>query len=119
MGSWFLSIAVRTSGPLVSRSTAQSDFFSLHTLRKRSSTPWCASWSPWEKLKRATFIPASMSSAMVSSSQHLGPMVQTILVFLTMGWSFMIIAVEMPVERTVSTLMSVSALSGGMMVSGW
>ena len=56
---------------------------------------------------------------MVSSSQHLGPMVQTILVFLTMGWSFMIIAVEMPVERTVSTLMSVSALSGGMMLSGW
>ena len=85
MGSWSFSIAVLTSGPLVSRSTAQLDFFSAQTLRKRSSTPWWASWSPCEKLKRATDIPSSISSLMVCSSQHLGPMVHTILVFRVIG----------------------------------
>eukprot|EP00955_Chlamydomonas_euryale_P078899 363219-Chlamydomonas_euryale.AAC.4 len=38
---WSRSIAVRTSGPLVSSSAAAKLRLSLHTLRKRSSTsPW-------------------------------------------------------------------------------
>ena len=39
------------------------------------------SWLPWEKLKRATFMPCRMSWRSTSSSSVAGPMVQTILVF--------------------------------------
>ena len=46
-------------------------------------------------------MPASISLPMDSSSQHLGPMVHTILVFRIIGWSSMIIAGEMLVDRTV------------------
>ena len=56
---------------------------------------------------------------MVSSSQHLGPMVHTILVFRDMGWSFMIMAGEMEVERMEITFASLAKASGGMMLSGW
>ncbi len=30
-------------------------------LRTRSYRPWCSAWVPWLKLKRATFMPASIS----------------------------------------------------------
>ena len=43
-------------------------------------------------------MPASMSFGHVSSSQHLGPMVQTIFVLRVMGWSSMIIAVRDAVD---------------------
>ena len=99
IGSWFLSIAVLTSGPLVSSSTAHVAFFSAHTLRKRSRTPWCASWSPWEKLNLATPIPASMSWPIVSSSQHLGPIVHTILVLRTVSDSVTTLSRPMRVEQ--------------------
>ena len=43
-------------------------------------TSWCASWLPWLKLNLAMFMPASRSFASISSPQHLGPIVQRILV---------------------------------------
>jgi hypothetical protein len=50
-----------------------------HSLAKRTSL-WLV-WSPWLKLKRATFMPASMSAPRPSSDQQAGPRVHTILVF--------------------------------------
>mmetsp|Transcript_25275 Transcript_25275/g.65048 ORF Transcript_25275/g.65048 Transcript_25275/m.65048 type:complete len:207 (+) Transcript_25275:443-1063(+) len=92
MGVWSRSMAVRISGPLVSSRLAQyglpaSPCFSIislpttfATLRKRSNTVWCALWSPWLKLSRMQSMPALSRFAMVASSQHLGPMVQMMLV---------------------------------------
>ena len=37
---------------------------------------------PWEKFKRATFMPARIICSMVSADSDAGPMVQTILVLL-------------------------------------
>ena len=51
--------------------------------RTRSRVAPCASWSPWLKLRRAVFMPASMRDTMVGTSQQAGPMVQKILVFLS------------------------------------
>ena len=42
----------------------------------------CPSWSPWEKLSRATFMPASTRAPRVSTLQQAGPRVQMILHFL-------------------------------------
>jgi hypothetical protein len=50
------------------------------TLRTRSSTSRCPAWSPWLKLNRATFMPASIRAARPSSDQQDGPRVHTILV---------------------------------------
>lgn len=55
------------------------DFFLATFLRRSKTAPWPA-WSPWLKLKRATFIPASISFSKPSSDQQAGPRVQTILV---------------------------------------
>ena len=44
---------------------------------KRSHTPVCPATSPCEKLKRAIFIPASISKQRFSTDQHAGPNVQT------------------------------------------
>ena len=67
------ALMFEASGP---RATQQTQ-----TLRTRSSTAWWPAWSPCEKLKRATFMPASMSDARPSSDQHEGPSVQKILTF--------------------------------------
>src|SRR5262249_28913985 len=42
-----------------------------HTVR-------CHTWSPWEKFKRATSIPASISRVNISGDSLTGPIVQTI-----------------------------------------
>ena len=54
--------------------------FSAATLRTRSNTFPCPSWSPWEKLKRKTLAPASINCPIPSSLQEAGPMVQMIFV---------------------------------------
>ncbi len=41
------------------------------------------SWSPWEKLSRAQFMPADTSAAILCFVSLAGPSVQTILVRLT------------------------------------
>ena len=53
--------------------------------RTRLSVAPCASWSPWLKLRRAVFMPASMSVSSVGTSQHAGPIVQKIFVFFWTG----------------------------------
>jgi hypothetical protein len=53
----------------------------------QSPTSLWPAWSPWLKLKRATFMPASMSSPRPSSDQQAGPRVHTILVLRATGTS--------------------------------
>lgn len=55
------------------------------------SVSWWYSWDPWEKLKRATFMPALSSFSIIGTDLEAGPKVQTILVF-----GFFSIAVETP-----------------------
>jgi len=43
----------------------------------------CSSWVPWEKLSRATSMPASISLRSMSGSRLAGPIVHTIRVRLT------------------------------------
>ena len=81
------SMAVRISGPLVSSMVAMVLPLAAATLRTRSSTSLCPAWSPWLKLKRATFMPASISAARPSSDQQDGPSVQRILVLRALGMS--------------------------------
>ena len=69
-------------------------------------------------MNRATPMPASMSFPSVSSSQHFGPIVQTMFVLRVIGWSSMIIAVEIAVWRTVRVPWP-TPLVGGTMDSGW
>jgi len=47
--------------------------------RTLSRTAQCPGWSPWLKLRRATFIPAAINFSSWGTSQHAGPIVQTIL----------------------------------------
>ena len=77
---------VRTSGPLVSSMMATGTPISSATLRTRSIMAFWLSWVPCEKLKRATFMPFSMSLRSVSSSSQAGPMVHTIFVFFWAIW---------------------------------
>lgn len=46
-----------------------------------SRVSWWYSWDPWEKLKRATFIPALRSFSTIGTDLEAGPRVQTIFVF--------------------------------------
>ena len=46
-----------------------------------SSRALCSAWVPWEKLKRATFIPAWIISRRTPSLSVEGPRVHTIFVF--------------------------------------
>jgi hypothetical protein len=56
---------VRISGPLVSSITAAMMPVSRMAVRRLFRVPWWYSWEPWEKLKRATFMPLrSMSQRM-------------------------------------------------------
>ena len=79
---WSFSSPVRISGPFVSSRMATGTFSSLRTSFKRSIRIFCSSWSPWEKLKRATSMPFSTSFFIISFEFVFGPIVQTILVFL-------------------------------------
>jgi len=53
--------------------------FSMAALRL-SRVSWWYSWDPWEKLKRATFMPARRSFSTMGTERDAGPRVQTILV---------------------------------------
>src|SRR5262245_59720611 len=48
--------------------------------RMEAMSAACSSWVPCEKFSRATFMPAAMRAAILSSELQAGPMVQTILV---------------------------------------
>lgn len=69
-----------SSGKRRSNLPAMLRDFSDATSRKRSKTVPCPSWSPCEKLKRATFMPASIRIPILSLLQQAGPIVQTIFV---------------------------------------
>ncbi|SIN59029.1 Uncharacterised protein [Mycobacteroides abscessus subsp. abscessus] len=75
-------LCVRISGPFVSSKIATVLPNLLETLRIVSILALCSAWSPCEKFKRATFIPALISFSSISSDSDAGPIVQTILVFL-------------------------------------
>lgn len=66
---------------LVSSMTAQRiPVFSIAALRL-SRVSWWYSWEPWEKLKRATFMPARRSFSTIGIDLDAGPRVHTIFVF--------------------------------------
>ncbi|URE18124.1 hypothetical protein MUK42_04001 [Musa troglodytarum] len=66
---------------LVSSMTAQGmPVISMAALRL-CSVSWWYSWQPWEKLKRATFMPALRSRSIISTDLEAGPSVHTIFVF--------------------------------------
>ena len=76
---------------LQDRERAARAFAAARTL---SYTRWWTSVSPWEKLSRATSIPASTRAWICSADSVAGPMVQTILA-LRMGraYAFLIFVV--------------------------
>jgi hypothetical protein len=55
------------------------------TDRTRSIACRCSAWVPWEKLRRATSIPARAICSMMPSARDEGPMVQTI--FARRSWA--------------------------------
>lgn len=66
---------------LVSSMTAQRiPVFSM-AARRLSRVSWWYSWDPWEKLKRATFMPARRSFSIIGTERDAGPSVHTIFVF--------------------------------------
>ena len=60
--------------------TAQRSPVRSMALRRLSRVSWWYSWDPWEKLKRATHMPARSRRAHISTEREAGPRVQTILV---------------------------------------
>ena len=66
---------------LVSSSTAHMISVLAIAWRRLSRVSWWYSWDPWEKLNRATFIPAFSSFSSTGTSLDFGPRVQMILVF--------------------------------------
>jgi hypothetical protein len=64
----------------VSSITAQRIPVSSMAACRLSSVSWWYSWEPWEKLKRATHIPARSRREIISTDRDAGPSVQTILV---------------------------------------
>jgi len=78
----FSTMPVRISGPLVSNIIATGIPNSLEIRLTRSTVARCSSFVPWEKLRRATFIPASTRSRTTESSNDAGPKEHTIFVFL-------------------------------------
>jgi hypothetical protein len=69
-----------TNGTLVSSMTAQRMPVLSMAARRLSSVSWWYSWDPWEKLKRATHIPARSSRPIISTDLDAGPSVHTIFV---------------------------------------
>jgi hypothetical protein len=65
---------------LVSSMTAQRMPVRSMAARRLSSVSWWYSWEPWEKLKRATLMPARSRRETVSTEREAGPSVHTILV---------------------------------------
>src|SRR5215510_6925197 len=73
----------RTLGPCRSWTMVTGWPHSLSPSRMARITAACCSWVPWEKLRRATSMPASTSLRRVAASRLDGPMVATIRVRLT------------------------------------
>ena len=71
---------MRYSGPLVSSRMATGRSSFSRTFLIRSIFSLCSGWVPWEKLTRATFMPASIIFSKISSRSLAGPMVQMIFV---------------------------------------
>lgn len=65
---------------LVSRSTPHIIWVLYMAVLRLSSVPVWYSYVPWEKLKRATFIPALRSFSSTGTSRDFGPNVQMIFV---------------------------------------
>ena len=83
----FSKLLMRISGPLVSSMEATG---APSSSRTRLSLVRVARWLscvPWEKLKRAQFIPAKISLRRVSSLSTEGPRVQITFVFLIINTS--------------------------------
>ena len=72
----------RISGPLVSNRLATGTFSSSRRRERVWKASRWLSWVPWEKLNRATSIPARIMLRMTPSETEAGPSVQTIFVFL-------------------------------------
>src|SRR5262245_59728956 len=70
----------RKRGPWRSSSNPTGFPAFLDAARIRSMTRRCSAWVPWEKLRRATSIPARIMRAMTAGSDEAGPIVATILV---------------------------------------
>ena len=77
-----LNVFILTSGPFVSSMTAAETPILSRTARKVSTVFLCSSWVPWEKLRRATFMPARSIFSIISSLLLAGPSVHTIFVLL-------------------------------------
>ncbi|URE27749.1 hypothetical protein MUK42_18122 [Musa troglodytarum] len=60
--------------------TAQRIWVLCMATRRLSRVSWWYSWVPWEKLKRATFIPARSSFSSIGTDRDAGPSVHTIFV---------------------------------------
>src|SRR5690242_8417019 len=71
-------VSRRIFGPCRSARTPMARPVSLDAARTRSYRAWCSAWEPWLKLKRATFIPASIMETSISWESTAGPRVQTI-----------------------------------------
>jgi hypothetical protein len=71
---------MRILGPLKSAMMATRRLVARDAERRVSITLLWLSKSPWEKLSRATFMPASSICSITCWDSDAGPMVQTILV---------------------------------------
>ena len=70
----------RTSGPFVSSNSAIGLLTIIAASRTICMRSACSSWDPWEKLKRATFMPARIISSKIPNLSVPGPTVHTIFV---------------------------------------
>lgn len=76
----FSNTPSRISGPLVSSMVPMGRPSSSRRRSTIRNFSRCSSWVPWEKLNRATSIPASIIRRRVASSELDGPSVQIIFV---------------------------------------
>ena len=70
----------RKEQTLVSSMTAARMLVFCMAILRLFKVSWWYSWVPWEKLKRATFMPALRSFSSMGTDREEGPRVQTILV---------------------------------------
>src|SRR3989344_5799624 len=82
---------MRILGPAKSVRTAIGLLIFFDIFLARRILARCSAWSPWDKLRRATSIPALARAVIVFSFWVLGPMVATILVFLKNEFSFIVV----------------------------
>lgn len=83
---------------LVSSMRAQRIWVLCMATLRLSRVSWWYSWVPWEKLKRATFMPAIRSFSSMGTDRDAGPSVHTIFVFgirPSLGSSFKIPSMSM------------------------